>query len=347
MPGRNGRNKNAMTAPYRLIGSNPSPYSVKMRALMRYRRLPFVWEWRNPANMAETAHLKPQVIPILQLPDGTFRNDSTFLALELEDRHPGQRSVLPADAAQRFLCLLLEDLADEWGTKIMFHYRWAAAADQDFCSNWIAGEIAMGQPYAQVRKMAAAFRDRQVGRMALVGCTPENAPIIEDCCRLVFRAFDEGLREQPFLFGQRPTLADFGWFGQLFQLFMDPTPSALMRLTAPRVAMWIPRMDDCSGLADDAPLLAPDAPTPVAVEGLLRLAGEVYLPFLRANAAALAEGRDEVRLELMGRPYAQAPFKYQAKCLDWLRQEYARLPADARARLAPPLERSGCLAHLA
>ena len=74
-----------MDKPYRLIGSNPSPYSVKMRALMRYRRLPFFWEWRSPGNIEETKDVKPQVIPILQYPDGSFRNDSTFVALDLEE----------------------------------------------------------------------------------------------------------------------------------------------------------------------------------------------------------------------------------------------------------------------
>ena len=31
----------------------------------------------------------------------------------------------------------------------------------------------------QVEKVAAMFTERQVGRMALVGCTEENRPVIE------------------------------------------------------------------------------------------------------------------------------------------------------------------------
>ncbi len=333
-----------MQQSYRLIGSNPSPYSVKMRALMRYRRLPFFWEWRSPKNMEETKDVRPQVIPILQYPDGSFRNDSTFVALDLEQRH-SERSVLPEDAGLRFLTLLIEDMADEWGTKCMFHYRWFYAADQDFCSKWIAGETGMGLPYDKVLERAEMFAERQIGRMALVGCTPENRPVIEESYLRVLRLMEEGLKETPFIFGARPTLADFGWFGQLFQLYMDPTPSTQMRLTGPKVYMWVPRLDDCSGVDAAAPLVSADALSPM-VMGFLRLAGELYLPFLAANAGALQSGAEEVSLEIWGQRYRQAAFRYQGKCYDWLKSEFARLDGTARAAIEPALQQTGCLAYL-
>src|SRR5258707_10066225 len=84
-----------MSEPYRLHGANPSPYSQKMRALMRYRRLPFVWDNSGTARDVAIAAQLPPVIPVLRCPDGTLLNDSTPLAYELEQRHPAARSVIP------------------------------------------------------------------------------------------------------------------------------------------------------------------------------------------------------------------------------------------------------------
>ncbi len=48
----------------------------------------------------------------------------------------------------------------------------------------------------------------------------------------------------------------------------------------------------------------------------------------------------------MGQRYTQAPFRYQVKCYDGLRKKFAALPQDARARIAPVLEETGCLRWL-
>jgi hypothetical protein len=61
----------------------------------------------------QTEHLRPNLIPVLQYPDGSFRGETTTLAYDLEARHP-DRSVIPDDKAVAFVCDLLEDLADEW-----------------------------------------------------------------------------------------------------------------------------------------------------------------------------------------------------------------------------------------
>jgi hypothetical protein len=72
---------NAMTeGRYRLIGSTASPYAIKLRALLRYRRIPFDWVIMTKALRKATEHLRPNLIPALQYPDGTYRGETTALA---------------------------------------------------------------------------------------------------------------------------------------------------------------------------------------------------------------------------------------------------------------------------
>src|SRR5712675_1833538 len=104
---------------YRLIGSTASPYAIKLRALMRYRRIPFDWVIMTKALRAATAHLRPMLIPVLQYPDGSFRGETTTLAYDLEARHQG-RSVVPDDKAVAFVCDLLEALADDSAVQPLF-----------------------------------------------------------------------------------------------------------------------------------------------------------------------------------------------------------------------------------
>ena len=332
------------TQPYILHGFGPSPYSVKMRALLRYRRLPFVWKavgW--PRDAAVAAGLPP-VIPVLQFPDGTVMNDSTPLAHALERAHPGQRSVVPDDPAQAFLSDLLEDFGDEWVTKIMFHYRWFYAPDREFAQGWVITSRDPQMPEAERREGHAGLQ-RSPGRSHGDGRLHRRQPAGHRGQLPVHpRHARLSCPEMEFLFGSRPSLAEFGLFGQLQILSVDPTPMAEMRARAPDLYCWLMRLDDASGIEGE--WLDAGAPLPAAVIALLTHCGETYLPFLAANRAALESGAPTVDLDILGRPWSQAPFRYQAKCYDALRKKLAALPVDVRRRLDPVLDAAGCLRWL-
>ena len=61
-----------------------------------------------------------------------------------------------------------------------------------------------------------------------------------------------------------------------------------------------------------------------------------------ANAEALASGADEVVCDMEGGRYRQPPFRYQGKCLDWIRDEYHALSETDRTRVDGFLAGTGC-----
>ena len=89
-----------------------------------------------------------------------------------------------------------------------------------------------------------------------------------------------------------------------------------------------------------------DAPFAPIITAWLQQVGEIYMPFLLANAAAIEAGEDSFHITAMALPYTQGVFKYQVKCLADLRARYTALDAHARARIDPLLAQTGCLEAL-
>ena len=325
---------------YQLYGGGGSPYSQKMRAILHYRRLPFDWVQITPAIRSQIKHDGPPIIPILRLPeDQSLHVDSTPLAFQLEERH-SERSIIPDDPAMAFLSNLIEDLGDEWVTKMMFHYRWDLEIDQMYSSRQIISDNSPRLRGDDLKQAAEAIRQRQVERMPLVGCTKQNKPIIESSFHELLAILDTFATRDEFIFGTRPSLADFGLFGQLKTLASDHTSMLIMRNTVPSVYDWVRRLEDSSGIEGEWHDFADMRP---AVSELLKFSARYYLPFLKANANAHAEGADTMTVDLAGRIYEQPTFKYQVKCYDRLRKLLQNEQVDALRDL---LAETGCLQYL-
>jgi glutathione S-transferase len=333
-------------APLRIVGMPGSPYSRKLRAVLRYRRIPHRWIHHGSPEARGLPQARPALLPqlIRRGANGALEAsvDSTPLIRALEREYDGRR-VVPPDPVVAFVDALLEDYADEWLTKPMFHYRWAFAADARKAAAILPRWARTDLPERDLVSFGNTFAERQIGRLGVVGSDDTTAPVIEESYRRLLHLLDAHLTSTRFVMGGRPGASDFGLYGQLTQLVgFDPTPAAIAQETAPRIAAWVDMMDDLSGLEPTDADWRTRAEVPETLQALLAEVGRVYAPFLLANADALACGAAEVTCTIDGRPWRQRPFPYQAKCLQWLRADHVALgPADRRA-VEDILRGTGC-----
>jgi glutathione S-transferase len=333
--------------PLVLAGQYGSPYTLKMRGVLRYRQIPFRWVLRD----SKWDDLPPPPVPIIpvivyQNEDGSHGEatvDSSPQIRRLEAEFEG-RSLTPTDPALAMIDSLIEDYGDEWVTKAMYHYRWAYQPDIEKAGKLlpISRNLQMGSDEAQ--KMYDFITNRQITRRELVGSTELNQPIIEGSYERLLDIMQEQLANHDFLLGDRPGRSDFGIYGQLTQLVKwDPTPMAIAADRAIKVVNWVDRMDDLSWLpVDEDSGWAPIETLPSGTTKLLAEIGRTYAPFMVANAKALQSGAEEVTCQIDGSTYRQGPFGYQGKCLGWLREEYQALSDTDRERVDTVLAGTGC-----
>jgi glutathione S-transferase len=274
-----------MRTPLKLVGGFGSPYSRKMRAVLRFRRIPFRWIMRGSASDVGIPPVPVALIPVLVFPgeDGVPDQamiDSTFQIRPLETIFT-ERSIIPPDSALAFLHELVEDYADEWLTKPMFHFRWKYAADIHKASHVLALDRDPHLSAEQLAKASRLFADRQISRLSVVGSNDVTTPVIEDSYRRLLRLLDLHLEAgNMFLMGKRPGVGDFGLFGQLSQLVhFDPTPGAIAATETPRVVSWVSHMDDLSSLEVSDDGWNSRATISATIRGFLTEIGHVYAPF--------------------------------------------------------------------
>jgi len=334
-----------MTEAIALSGAPGSPYTRKMLGVLRYRRIPYRFLLPNNPAVRDLPRPKVSLLPTFYLPDeaGELQavTDSTPLIRRFETEYGG-RSVIPTDPALAFLNELIEDYADEWLTKAMFHYRWSYEADIAKAAAILPCWRGFTRPDADLAQASAAVSERQIGRLRYVGSNPVTGPVIEASYRRFLAAFEDHLRHFPYLMGERPGSCDFAVFGQFTQLAeFDPTPAALALEIAPRVAAWTGMMEDLSGLEPtDGDWLSMD-PAPDTLTALLAEIGRTYPPVMLANARAVMQGASDVSAEVDGEAWTQQPFPYQAKCLGWLRQSRDALSGQARGQVDAVLGLAG------
>jgi len=326
---------------YRIIGAEMSPYSVKVRSYFRYKAIPHQWLLRNAASQAEyEKYARMPIIPLVVTPDGTGIQDSTPIIDAMEKLYPVP-SIHPDDGIANFISALIEEFGDEWGNKWMFHYRWARDVDQISSAGRIARMRAPKASEQEHAGFAGQVRARMADRVWFVGSNEVTAPQIEAGFVDMLGLLDAHLATRSYLFGGRPAFADFGLWGQIYEMWTDPTAGAIISGSAPHVLDWVHRMlwPKAEGAFEAWSTLEPTL-MPILTEQV----GRQFMLWTCANEKALAEAREEFSVKLGDKIWTQKPQKYHARSLGMLRAKYADV--GDKTALDPVLQAAGCLAGL-
>jgi len=230
----------------------------------------------------------------------------------------------------------------------MFHYRWHFPGDADQAAEILPRWSVKPMTEAALAPVKAFIKERQISRLYVVGSNDITAPVIEASFRRTLGAMKRHLEVHPFLMGARPGTSDFAAYGQLTQLArFDPTPTAITLKEAPRLFAWTEVLEDLSGVEpSEADWISRDN-IPATLRDLFVEMGRVYVPVMLANAKAVMQGAKKVETEVDGLPWVQEPFPYQAKCVKWIGEEYARLDDAARQAVSSVIAGTGCESLLA
>ncbi|WP_169545911.1 glutathione S-transferase family protein [Sneathiella aquimaris] len=325
---------------YIIYGSEYSPFSVKVRSYLRYKNIDHEWRPRTQDNFDEFQALaKLPLIPLVQCPDGTVLQDSTPIIEKLEERHP-DKPIIPDSPEMAFISSMLEEYADEWGNKPMFHYRWWRDEDQIAVSKGLADNIAPNAVEEDRQKLADQLRKRMVPRLSFVGSSEQNKDLIERSLKEALLLLEKHLDGRAFVLGGHPTLADFGLFCQLYGCTQQPTTLEIMT-AFPNILDWINRMLDPKAEGELEPWERLQSTLQPFIVSQVR---ELYLPWATANAQALKAEEHSFSVTLKGSRFTQDPMKYTARSLHALKGKFARL--EQRSRLEQILLETDCLAFI-
>lgn len=309
-----------MAAKYRLFGSNLSPYSVKVRSYLRYKKLPFDWVAKGFGTEEEFQSLaRSQALPMLVSPKGGVAHDSSTILSQIEAKiwRPSARPNDPACAA---VAILLEDYADEWLNKVMFHYRWGTAKAAKVAATRQADFTFQGFEVENRDEIEKSIAKSMTGRLKLVGSTKKTGPILEASFERFLKLLNAHLEHHLFIFGGHPSFADFALAGQLIQLLQEEVPGAMIRDTAPFVAAWCEFMEEPrSG--------APFEKFATVSDTLLALVRDevavTYLPWAEANAESIAKKRKTISVSIAGEDYKQGVQAHSAAAYEAVKAKFA------------------------
>lgn len=264
-----------------LYGWHLSYFTGKVLCYMRYKQIPFVdqpisllmltWRIKRKTGAA--------VMPVLRTPGGDWIQDSSIIMDRMEVLYP-QRPIEPSTPVQRFASSLMEAWGDEWWIPMAMHTRWTYPENYALFEKE-AGESLLPHFPGFVQRRAVAYVASILrGYLPSVGVRPEQYALMDSWMARMLDLLDAHFMQQPYLFGGRPGVGDFGLVGSMYgHLGRDPWPARVLIAPRPYLRAWIDRMAQPVETGGHDEWLAGDRIAPT-LDAIFRIIFKEFLPML-------------------------------------------------------------------
>jgi len=340
----------AFRAPFKIYGLERSFFTRKMEATFRAMGVDYEFCLKTQA-LTEwlEASAGPHLVPVVLTPEDWMLWDSTPIAFDLERRFPG-RNIVPTTPLQRMACLLIEDWVDEWLPRVAVHSRWmyddnAAAIARSIGTN-VAGYF-VGDEIPQEKEeeisFIADFVRNGFGNRACRGlaATEEEAGPIREGFDRQLDLLAEIFETQPFLFGDRISLADIALCGAFVSHFIgDPEPRHWVIARQPSLFEWVDRA--FSTTVGQESWLQDDEINPLLFNLFSEISREFH-PHLAATYEAMTAGEKRFDMNLDGRDVSFMVVPYREASRQFVHDELLSLDAQGEARVNQVLGSRGLL----
>ncbi|MCO4771198.1 MAG: glutathione S-transferase family protein [Deltaproteobacteria bacterium] len=220
-----------------------SPYSAKVRAYLRWKGAEF--EDVPPSVFGLQRRIRKAVgkaiMPTVELPDGTWLQDSSEIIDTLEKSLPGE-AITPPGPRQRVVSLLLELHGDEWLPMVALHYRWNVPANKQFAMSEFARFGVPWLPGFLGRALVKPVAEKMAGYLPVLGVDKRTIGGLESFTKQLLARLDAHFAEHDFVFGGRPAMADFALYGPLWAHLWRDVGSRSLFDALPNLSAWVERM---------------------------------------------------------------------------------------------------------
>lgn len=279
---------------FKLYTMDLSYFCGKLEMYMRYKEIPFQKiephgeEFESILCKNTGSEQLPQLFDCRKHTDDKCRwlRDTTYI-IEYLESNPSITSlpVIPKCTIQKFFHKLFEDYADEYLWRPAMFWRWEPEFDNKVMGLRFTYEFArtsqsrfkwipnICKPYL------LSLRQWLLSSYGEDCNTEEKKNIVINQYYELLEIMEEILSNQPYLFGNIPTLIDFAFAGPFYRHFSsDFTPRKVMQNFAPNVYEWIARLWNCksSKMKNINPDFPSDGQLPASWDKLLQLLPDYF-----------------------------------------------------------------------